>query len=262
MNRWCVRVAYAWVVLTSGTSVWAQETGLVALEWRGVLTEVSVGDTIEVALYAVSEDGTEQSVQALDAIVQWDPLVLAFVEKLDDDPVTWAVSTFPNDQGLDRLNADCGPDVFCEPFTEFPYSDGEMFLQNFELPPFQVADLDGLFVGTLVFRALTDAVLTEVSLAPTAGKFSFTKVVSGDPLDPGRIITGALGSIAISVCPKGDFNASCAADLGDVSDFDLCLVGPHGPFSVTVACREADADGDGDVDLRDFAAFQSAFSGP
>lgn len=258
MSRWSVQVVCAWVALTSGSAALAQG---VALEWRSNVTEVTVGDTIEISIYAVSEDGMDQVVQAIDAIVQWDPLVLSFIEKLDDGAFTWDISTFPNDQGLDRLNADCGPDLFCDPFTELPFSDGEMLLTNFELAPFPVANLDGFFVGTLVFRALTDAVLTEVRLAPTAGEFSSTKVVSGNPLDPGRIITGALGTIAVSVCPKGDFNASCTADLADVSDFGMCLVGPHGAFSVTVACREADADDDGDVDLRDFAAFQSAFGG-
>ena len=41
----------------------------------------------------------------------------------------WVASGFPNDSQLDRINADCGPDTFCSPYTGKPFNDGSALYQ-------------------------------------------------------------------------------------------------------------------------------------
>jgi hypothetical protein len=64
----------------------------------------------------------------------------------------------------------------------------------------------------------------------------------------------------------GDFNGDGFVTLDDVADFIACVVGPCDEAGCTPAlysdtcCRLADVDADGDVDLRDFADYQTIFS--
>jgi spore germination protein YaaH len=59
-----------------------------------------------------------------------------------------------------------------------------------------------------------------------------------------------------------DFDNDRDVDQTDFSRFAFCLMGPAYSFPSGNSCLTADADGDGNVDLRDFAAFQAAFTGP
>jgi hypothetical protein len=56
-----------------------------------------------------------------------------------------------------------------------------------------------------------------------------------------------------------DFNGDGAVNAGDVAIFNGCLSGPEGGTGPGCLC--VDLDSDGDVDLADFAAFQSAAGG-
>jgi Zn-dependent metalloprotease len=56
----------------------------------------------------------------------------------------------------------------------------------------------------------------------------------------------------------GDHNGRGGLDPGDLATFVSCLAGPGMPAAAGCTCR-LDADADGDLDLRDFAALQSAF---
>ncbi len=57
----------------------------------------------------------------------------------------------------------------------------------------------------------------------------------------------------------GDADLDDVVDLDDYAAAHDCLSGPGG--STTLDCRPADNDGDHDVDLRDFALLQAAFTG-
>ena len=57
----------------------------------------------------------------------------------------------------------------------------------------------------------------------------------------------------------GDCNLDWWVDLADHSDFADCLSGPGADAGEPCACH--DQDGDSDVDLRDWALFQAAFTG-
>ena len=93
-----------------------------------------------------------------------------------------------------------------------------------------------------------------------------TKIYSGDPepvCDPGLLECET--TYHWQVCAENPGHEVC----GDVwsftteSDFECfadCLLGPAGGLGAN--CDPFDFDGDGDVDLKDFAEFQEAFTGP
>ena len=66
------------------------------------------------------------------------------------------------------------------------------------------------------------------------------------------------GDVCISA--NGDCDDDGDVDLQDFLAFQTCFTGPGGP--VDPGCECADFDGDDDVDLQDFLAFQVAFTGP
>ena len=59
----------------------------------------------------------------------------------------------------------------------------------------------------------------------------------------------------------GDANADGGVNLDDYKVFEGCMTGPDGGPPEGV-CQVLDADGNGTIDLGDFAAMQSSFSGP
>jgi hypothetical protein len=71
------------------------------------------------------------------------------------------------------------------------------------------------------------------------------------------------GSITIVVNPgvREDLDHDCDVDLDDFAVFQTCFNGPNRPPSPVCAVN-ADFEGDGDVDLLDFAIFQMCFNGP
>ncbi len=58
-----------------------------------------------------------------------------------------------------------------------------------------------------------------------------------------------------------DFDADCDVDLMDFAAFQSCFNGPNNPAAPECPA-DADLDNDADVDLMDFAAFQNCFNGP
>ncbi len=237
----------------------------VNLEWRVPSQTVRVGETVEAGLYAVSDDETDQPFLLLSVILGWDATVLELIGKIDNGFPSWFGSNFYNDVGLDGLNADCGPDVFCDPYTFLPFNDGDAVYKAFLLSPNPdlQATPEGLLVTTILFTALAPTPGTELQILETAGKKSSTHV--SDAGDGGtEIVTGTLGSITLLIAAcgtRGDFDGDCRVDLEDIFDFGACLNGPGGG-SVTPECEAALFDDDDDADLRDIAAFQREFTGP
>lgn len=71
------------------------------------------------------------------------------------------------------------------------------------------------------------------------------------------------GSVAPTVGPSvyaGDWDSDCDVDLDDFTAFDTCYSGPQVPRAA--GCELKDLDNDGDVDQSDFAIFQRCYSGP
>ncbi len=81
---------------------------------------------------------------------------------------------------------------------------------------------------------------------------------------------GALGGAITVNCPVQSFTVAAPVvdldldgdvDLADFAVFQTCFNGPNRPHAGT-GCADADFDGDADVDLGDFAVFQGCFNGP
>lgn len=169
----------------------------VNLEWRPTALSVSTGDVIDIALYAVSDNLSDQSVGSVTAILQWDPALLLLKGKVDNGPFGWDASSFPDDSGLDGLNA---PFVGADPFV--PDNDGDALYRArsaINEPP-AFATPGGLLVTTFQFEAL-DAGAATVELPATFGAMTATKV--GDGFFPGIDVTGTLGADAsVLICRR------------------------------------------------------------
>ena len=168
----------------------------VDLELRAGRETFGMGSVVDVGLYAVSEEGTVFS--ALDVLITWDPAVLELSEPaIDDGPHDWNfVFGFLSDEQLDRLNADCGGDVFCDPYTELPFNDGDAMFQAASFSS-ATPTAEGILVATFRFNALSETPLTEIAVVETlGGQYAVTRV-----LPPGGQVevTGNLGSASITI---------------------------------------------------------------
>lgn len=71
-------------------------------------------------------------------------------------------------------------------------------------------------------------------------------------------------SITLTVQPNTvapDLDSDSDVDLGDFAVFQSCFNGPNRP-PAQAGCEQSDFDSDSDVDLCDFAKFQTCFNGP
>ena len=179
--------------------------GGVDLELRSEQTLVNLGENVAIALYALSASVPEQNVSSVQVILTWDPLrleLLGATPPCTGDPCppgtyNWSSSGFPVDTNGDGLNADCGEEVFCEPYTGIPFNDGDalyLVLSQFSPAPWAIATDEGLWVTTFVFRA-KDAGLTELRIEERLGARTLTRVVGG--AGGGDDVTGVLGPPAV-----------------------------------------------------------------
>ena len=169
----------------------------VDLVWLPAQQTVLVGETFEVGLYAVSVNAYGQPIQGIDAVVNWDEVLLEIENNVDrctaDDTVdpcyfcpandppgapasyNWTISCFSDDSGLDYLNEGCELGACCPPtVTGTPVNDGDVrygsvkqvLCNGLPAPPPE-ATSSGLLVTNFRFVAL-EAGLAEVSMAPGA----------------------------------------------------------------------------------------------
>ncbi len=159
----------------------------VNLEWRPVLQQdVEVGETVEIGLYAVSDDETDQLMSSVEAILLWDPTRLGLLGLDNNGPYEWLASSFPDDSGpaFDGLNF---------PFSGLPANDGNAWYNAWsKLPPAPAAAAtpDGLLLATFQFQALRTGI-ARLELPPEFGEFTHTRVQDADA--GGKFITGTLG---------------------------------------------------------------------
>ena len=93
----------------------------------------------------------------------------------------------------------------------------------------------------------------------TGGDFELSATI-GQP-DAGVFSGGdyvLTGGFWFSVAP-GDGDEDGLVSLLDFDSFEPCLLGPAG--GLDTGCASYDVNGSGHVDLRDYAAFQTAFTG-
>ncbi len=187
----------------------------VDLEWRPAKQAALVGDVVDIGLYAVSDNQSDQTVGAVGVILSWDSAALELLGKTDDGTFAWESSQFPDDSGLDGLNA---PFTGSDPFV--PTNDGDALyraLAPIATPP-AIATPDGFLVATLHFRALAGGT-AQLAMLSSFGAETHTKVSHG--LFPGVDVTGALGGPAeIEICQPlaavhVDVNAGGGTTWGD-----------------------------------------------
>lgn len=240
--------------------------GNVNLEWRTSASNIRIGETVDIGLYAVSDNELNQTFSGLTVIVAWDPNVLELVSHINNGFVWVGLSGFNADGCVDQLNLDCccpeGGGACCDPpYSGLPENDGDARYDAAHIGTPPEATPEGLLVTTMVFSAVGPAATTNIWIPATAGEHTKTVVLNGPADQP----TGTLGTLALSVAAcgtRGDFDADCHVDLEiDYFEFSACLTGPVTGL-LPIGCDPADFDGDGTADLHDIAAFQREFTGP
>lgn len=143
---------------------------------------VPVGAVVDIGLYAVSDDGSDQSFSALDVIFTWDPVLLELIGAIDNGPHDWTMSGFMPDEHLDGLNDSL--------------LDGDAIYTVVSIAP-ATATRGGLLVTTFTFRALAETHLTHVVIEPERGEYSRTQVFGTD--EPNQDVTGTLGTARVTI---------------------------------------------------------------
>jgi len=192
LKSWTLGLAVAFALATASAAQAA-----VNLEWRTSPQVVPLGGNFSIGLYAVSDTGGNQSMSAVDAVLDWNPALLQLTGLTNDSPHAWGSSNFPNDCGLDGLNGN----AVCPTYTGLSANDGSAFYRAQAVPGLPaLATPAGLLVATFNFTALALTDSTMISIPPTAGLFTESMVVDG--ITGGLRITGLLGSAKITVVPE------------------------------------------------------------
>lgn len=118
---------------------------------------------------------------------------------------------------------------------------------------FAISGLSGDWIVTMSFTEIDNDPLT----SPIAGLSTWAaKTTDGLTVD---LALEQDRRVRLKPLCLADVNGNCLVDLTDFAHFSDCILGPD--HSVLEGCELFDIDQDHDVDLRDFARFESAFSG-
>ena len=201
-------------------------TPTVHLVWSPLSQTVQVGQTVLIDLVASSGSCADLPVAAIDAVLIWDPTVLRLVGRRRPRPSPWLTSGFPNDSGLDGLNA---------PYSSPPANDGNAFWQGIsDFHSGAAVPQGGLLATTFEFVALVGSAGTPVQLIPSGGVYSRTRVLGAGPA-AGLDITGAYGATTIGV-DECVVNSDC--DDGNVCTTDVCNAGVCQFTNNSLACND------------------------
>ena len=156
-------------------------TAVVNLELRPEFQQVSIGDVVEIGLYAVSSSDAGEAFSGLDVVLKWDPLFLELLKAVNDGPHAWSfIFGFPPDGALDGLN-----DTFL---------DGDALFQAASFGS-ATATPGGVLVATLRFLARNGSPDTQLVIESESGLSTKTTVFEPGGAD----VTGELGTTMISV---------------------------------------------------------------
>lgn len=195
----------------------SQSMAEVNLEWRPAVQTVDQWENVEIGLYAVSDNGTNQSMSVVEAILLWDPPRMGLIGYENNGSYTWLASGFPDDSVWDGLNY---PFTGGTPFV--PADDGDAWynaLSQFPPNPPAMATPAGLRVVTFRFRAY-QAGTTELELPAEFGESTHTRVI--DAVIPGLDVTGTLGPPAVVHILPSDIPAVSTWGLVVMALMALC----------------------------------------
>lgn len=201
------------------------------LTWSPPAHSVNVGDQLTIKLVVVSDNQTNQSIGALDALITWDTTYLDFIGSDQAGiPYPWSqTGFFPEPDGI-NANLNDGEIKFtalASPFSA-PYAP----------PP------PGMPVTNLKFKAKVPTPLTKIQYKATSGQYGKTAVydffvanlnVTGDFSDPGVVAIGC------KTCP-GDANGDQAVNQSDLGIL-LAAYGCCFADACYAPCADFDLDG-------------------
>lgn len=167
----------------------------VGLEWRPGDTSVQVGDGLVLGLYAVSDNGADQPISAMDVVVLWDPSFLRFDYLGEPQPV-WLGDGFYTPSDWPDPLPDPVPDNIKNDINYDIYDGNALYSAMSQFGASANATPGGLLCVDFYFTALAPTNSTSVSVAESYGN-GITSVFDGT--QPNTVINGALGSAQISV---------------------------------------------------------------
>jgi len=184
-RRFNHRLAILFLWLMPPGAALAQDAGPVDLQWRPDVCQATVGDLIVLDLYAVTNDGQQHEVGAVDAILAWDPHVLELVgyEHQPDD-YEWFWDGF-------------FPDIYCDGIND-TWEDGDAFYQALAQLPYDcrpTATPRGLRIVSFVFEVLAPTEGTEICVLPSIGDWTESRVLGTEFV--GQVLTGDLGAATV-----------------------------------------------------------------
>jgi hypothetical protein len=226
----------------------SQALGDVNLEWRPAFREAEGGETVNLGLYAVAEQG-EESMVLIQAILTWNADFMTLVEVDDTGGPGWQFSGFRDDQGLDDLNGS--------------FEDGDAFYFAWIRPggdPVNATE-EGTLVATFRFDVSGNDPGSPLEIPERFGEYSRTGIVGGgEEYD----VTGALGMaelVLVGGCSR-DPAWICDGDVdgdGQVNPVDAGLVqAAFGSPDPQDLCQY-DMDCDGQVNPVDAGIVQAKF---
>lgn len=216
----------------------SESQSAINLEWRPFEKIARPGEFVDIGLYAVSDNGLNQPISAMDVLLQWDASTLSLVGVVNNGSYSWFQSAFLPDGGLDGLNNS--------------FADGDAkytALAQFGNPA--MATPAGILVTTVRFQAQVTTPLNNVTIPAMLGQSSHTAVYG--TAFPGQNVTGTRGVAGVMICAgaaDGDINLDGNGDGLDVASFVAAISQNSAAFSDV--CH-ADFSGNKIVDANDIA---------
>jgi hypothetical protein len=178
--------AVAAIVWTTAGVAASETTGEVDLALSATPLIATVGDTIEVGIYAASDSAKTVRVSGIEVVLAWDATQLELTGFVDNGQYDWFMSGFLDDSQADGLNDSL--------------LDGDAFYQAAGQPaaPAEVPPPPGLLVTTLQFRALGYDPSAQVTMELGLGDWSRTRVLEADSRED---VTGSLIPASVTITP-------------------------------------------------------------
>lgn len=197
-----MRVRWSGYFLAALLALWLGTpgaSGSVNLVLVPSLDSAPVGRYVDVALYAVSDEGTE--FLAMDVVLTWDSEALEMIEVIDNGPHDWDfLFGFVPDGQLDGLNDSL--------------LDGDALFEALSFTR-ATATVDGLLVATFRFSTISDTPSAEIAIEEGLDLYNPTKVYA----EGGDIITGSLGSTTVEVASVASLSVTeLAVPAGRVAE--------------------------------------------
>lgn len=180
-------VAVAAIVWTTASVAASETTGAVDLALSARPRIATVGDTIEVGIYAASDSAKTVRVSGIQVVLAWDATRLELTGFVDNGQYDWLMSGFLDDSQADGLNDSLlDGDAFYQAMGQFTVPA--------EVPP---PPGPGLLVTTLRFTALDYDPSTQVTIELELGDYSRTRVFEADSAT--EDVTGLLIPASVTV---------------------------------------------------------------